>query len=97
MGQETSVERLETLAPYQLNKTLLAAAAAHAIVLHCLPAHRGEEITDDVMDGPRSRVFRQAHNRLPAQKAVLAWLLRQAVASGAAAAVRIPALVGSVV
>ena len=102
MGQETSVERLETLAPYQLNATLLAKAASHAIVLHCLPAHRGEEITDDVMDGPASAVFRQAANRLPAQKAVLTWLLRQSAATGglptqtgAARSFPIPALVGS--
>src|SRR5262249_44396019 len=96
MGQETSVERLETLAPYQVNGTLLGAAASHAIVLHCLPAHRGEEITDDVMDGSQSAVFRQAVNRLPAQKALLTWLLRQSgAAGGAARAVSIPALVGT--
>ena len=70
------------LMPYQLNAALLAAAKPGAAVLHCLPAHRGEEITDEVMDGPQSVVFQQAANRLPAQKAVLAWLLRQARAEG---------------
>jgi ornithine carbamoyltransferase len=68
-------ERAAALAPYQVNKQLLAAAAPDVIVLHCLPAHRGEEITDEVMDGPHSAVFDQAENRLHAQKALLAWLL----------------------
>ncbi|MGH3655885.1 MAG: ornithine carbamoyltransferase [Micromonosporaceae bacterium] len=61
--------------PYQVKDTLLAAADPDAIVLHCLPAHRGEEITDEVMDGPHSAVFDQAENRLHAQKALLAWLM----------------------
>jgi ornithine carbamoyltransferase len=78
MGQDESAERIATLTPYQLNAALLAAAKPGATVLHCLPAHRGEEITEEVIDGPQSAVFRQAANRLPAQKAVLAWLLRQA-------------------
>lgn len=82
MGQDEGVERITALTPYQVNATLLAAARPGAVVLHCLPAHRGEEITDEVMDGPRSVVFQQAANRLPAQKAVLAWLLRQAQAAG---------------
>ena len=56
---------------------LLAAAAPGAMVLHCLPAHRGEEITDEVMDGPQSAVIDQAENRLHAQKALLTWLLDQ--------------------
>jgi ornithine carbamoyltransferase len=68
-------ERAAVLAPYQVNKQLLAAAAPDVSVLHCLPAHRGEEITDEVMDGPHSAVFDQAENRLHAQKALLAWLL----------------------
>jgi len=76
MGQEDDgVDRLTPFRPYQINKELLAAAAADAIVLHCLPAHRGEEITDEVMDGAQSAVFDQAENRLHAQKALLAWLL----------------------
>jgi ornithine carbamoyltransferase len=73
--------------PYQVNKDLLAAAAPDAIVLHCLPAHRGEEITDDVLDGPQSAVFDQAENRLHAQKALLTWLCRRLEASGPGASV----------
>ena len=76
MGQEgDGRDRLTPFWPYQVNKDLLAAAAPGAIVLHCLPAHRGEEITDEVMDGPQSAVFDQAENRLHAQKALLAWLV----------------------
>jgi len=76
MGQEgDGKDRLTPFRPYQINEKLLAAAAREAIVLHCLPAHRGEEITDEVMDGPQSAVFDQAENRLHAQKALLAWLL----------------------
>ena len=76
MGQENDGrDRLTPFRPYQVNEKLLAAAAPGAIVLHCLPAHRGEEITDEVMDGPRSAVFDQAENRLHAQKALLAWLV----------------------
>jgi ornithine carbamoyltransferase len=78
MGQAESGDRLTALAPYQVNDALLAVAKSSAIVLHCLPAHRGEEITSEVMDGPRSVVFGQAANRVPAQKALLAWLFRQA-------------------
>jgi ornithine carbamoyltransferase len=61
--------------PYQVNRALLRHADPDAIVLHCLPAHRGEEITDDVMDGPQSAILDQAGNRLHAQKALLTWLL----------------------
>jgi len=76
MGQEDDgLDRLTPFWPYQVNEKLLGAAAHDAIVLHCLPAHRGEEITDAVMDGPNSAVFDQAENRLHAQKALLAWLL----------------------
>ena len=76
MGQEEDgKDRLSPFRPYQINKDLLAAAATGATVLHCLPAHRGEEITDDVLDGPQSAVFDQAENRLHAQKALLAWLV----------------------
>nr|WP_277613676.1 ornithine carbamoyltransferase [Neoroseomonas marina] len=67
--------RHNLLAPYQLNAALLKHAAPDAIVMHCLPAHRGEEITDEVMDGPQSVVFDEAENRLHAQKGVLLWSL----------------------
>lgn len=76
MGQEREAdERRLFFVPYQVNETLLARAADHAIVLHCLPAHRGEEITDEVMEGPRSLVWDQAENRLHTQKALMEWLL----------------------
>ncbi|MBI1369915.1 MAG: ornithine carbamoyltransferase [Planctomycetes bacterium] len=76
MGQEEEkAARLKVFAPYQINNQLIAAAAPHAVVLHCLPAYRGIEITDAAMDGPPSRVFPQAHNRLHAQKGLLAVLL----------------------
>lgn len=76
MGQEDEAqERRVRFAPYRVDSALVAEASADAIVLHCLPAHRGEEITDAVIDGPRSAVFDQAENRLHAQKAVLAALL----------------------
>ncbi|OLB66403.1 MAG: ornithine carbamoyltransferase [Actinobacteria bacterium 13_2_20CM_2_72_6] len=78
MGQEgDGRDRSTPFLPYQVNGKLLGAAASDAIVLHCLPAHRGEEITDEVLDGPHSAVFDQAENRLHAQKALLAWLLEQ--------------------
>lgn len=77
MGQEAEREqRMAVFPPYQLNSTLVARTGNPAVVvMHCLPAHRGEEITDDVADGPHSIVFQQAHNRLHAQKAILAHLL----------------------
>jgi len=72
MGQETEKEERERrFRPYQLNAALLARAKRDAIALHCLPAHRGEEITDEVMDGPQSAVFDEAENRLHAQKAIM--------------------------
>ncbi|GGM42126.1 ornithine carbamoyltransferase [Micromonospora sonchi] len=78
MGQEgDGLDRLTPFLPYQVNKALLGHAAPEAIVLHCLPAHRGEEITDEMLDGPRSAVFDQAENRLHAQKALLTFLLTQ--------------------
>ena len=76
MGQEAEAnERAEEFYTFQVNAELLRQANSQAIVMHCLPAHRGDEITDEVMDGPRSRVFQQAENRMHAQKAVLAQLL----------------------
>ena len=76
MGQEAERSaRAKVFPPYQVNASLTALARRDVIVMHCLPAHRGEEITDDVMDGPNSVVFDQAENRLHAQKAVLSLLI----------------------
>jgi ornithine carbamoyltransferase len=77
MGQADAPGRQAALGPYQVNDELLALAAPGAVVLHCLPAHRGEEITAAVLDGPASVVWDQAENRLHAQKALLAWLLER--------------------
>lgn len=78
MGQETEYERRRrAFEGFQVNAELLAYAKRDAIVMHDLPAHRGEEVTDDVLDGPQSVVFEQAENRLHAQKAVLCWLLEE--------------------
>jgi len=79
MGQENDgLDRVGPFRPYQINAGLLALADSEAIVLHCLPAHRGEEITDEVIDGLRSAVWDEAENRLHAQKALLVWLLERA-------------------
>jgi ornithine carbamoyltransferase len=78
MGMTDAPGRTAALAAYQVNGELLARAAPDAIVLHCLPAHRGQEITAAVIDGPASVVWDQAENRLHAQKALLAWLLERA-------------------
>ncbi len=76
MGQEAeSAKRLAVFPPYQINAELMKGAKEDAIVLHCLPAHRGEEISAEMMESPQSKVFEQAENRLHAQKAVLLWLL----------------------
>ncbi|MFB7724033.1 ornithine carbamoyltransferase [Nocardia sp. NPDC056100] len=78
MGQEgDGRDRVAPFRPFQVNADLLARAASDVTVLHCLPAHRGEEITDEVIDGPHSAVWDEAENRLHAQKALLVWLLRQ--------------------
>ncbi len=77
MGQEAErEERLKRFAPFQVNSALLSQAPAHCRVMHCLPAHRGEEVTDEVLDGPACAAFQQAANRLHTQKAVLEWLLK---------------------
>ncbi len=77
MGQEEeALKREKVFPPYQVNQAMLSEADSEAIVLHCLPAHRGQEITDEVADGSHSRLFPQAHNRLHAQKAILLRLLQ---------------------
>ena len=76
MGDEDEARRRHNLlSPYQVNARLMSAAAKNAIFMHCLPAHRGEEVTDEVMDGPQSVVFDEAENRLHAQKGVIAWCM----------------------
>jgi len=76
MGQEAEAEeRRKIFPPYQVNTALLAYARPDALVMHCLPAHRGDEITDEVADGPQSVIFDQAENRMHAQKAILLWVL----------------------
>ncbi|MFT0892502.1 ornithine carbamoyltransferase [Pseudochelatococcus sp. G4_1912] len=75
MGDDDERYRHNLLRPYQVNEKLMAAANKDAIFMHCLPAHRGEEVTDAVMDGPQSVVFDEAENRLHAQKGVMAWCL----------------------
>ena len=76
MGQEEEASRRrKALASYQINRELLKLAKPDVIVLHCLPAHRGEEITDEVMEGPHSAIFDEAENRLHAQKAIMALLM----------------------
>src|SRR5579871_6035756 len=76
MGQEQEAnKRAEIFPPYQVNRKLMAEAAPHAVFMHCLPAHRGEEVTDDVMDSENSVIFEQAENRLHVQKSILYLLL----------------------
>lgn len=76
MGQESEKEqRIKTFMPYQVNKELMSCAKQDAIFLHCLPAYRGYEVTEDIIDGPQSVIFDEAENRLHAQKAVMAMLM----------------------
>jgi ornithine carbamoyltransferase len=80
MGQESeTAERKEVFGPYQVNDELFAEAAPNAVFMHCLPAHRGDEVTDDVIDSPRSVVFDEAENRLHVQKAIMLMLLGDSV------------------
>lgn len=75
MGDTDHDARLKAFEPFQVDEVLMALAAKDALFLHCLPAHRGEEVTDGVIDGPQSKIFDEAENRIHAQKAVLAWCL----------------------
>ena len=75
MGQAESAAKIALMEPYRVDEPLMAAAAEDALFLHCLPAHRGEEVTDAVMDGPQSAVWDEAENRLHAQKSLLLWCL----------------------
>ena len=76
MGQESeAAQRMVAFKGYQINEGVLKAAHPGAMVLHCLPAHRGYEVTEDVIDGPQSVIFDEAENRLHAQKAVMATLM----------------------
>ena len=73
MGDTDYDARIEALEPYQVDARLMSGAARDAVFLHCLPAHRGEEVTDEVMDGPQSLIWDEAENRIHAQKSILAW------------------------
>ena len=75
MGDDNATKRQNLLKPFQVNAALMKRAKKDAIFMHCLPAHRGEEVTDEVIDGPQSVVFDEAENRLHAQKAILTWAL----------------------
>jgi ornithine carbamoyltransferase len=77
MGQDHAHNKLAAMAPFQVNPALMAAAKPDAAFLHCLPAHRGEEVTDAVIDGPQSAVWDEAENRIHAQKSVLRWAFGQ--------------------
>jgi len=73
MGDQDAEARLAALEPFQVDEPLMSGAAPDALFMHCLPAHRGEEVTDAVIDGPRSVVWDEAENRIHAQKSILAW------------------------
>jgi ornithine carbamoyltransferase len=76
MGQEDEAEeRLRAFAGFTVDGELMSKAASEAVFLHCLPAHRGEEVAAEVADGPQSRIFDEAENRLHAQKAIMLWLM----------------------
>jgi ornithine carbamoyltransferase len=75
MNQEHKARGHNVFLPYQVNEELMAKANKDALFMHCLPAHRGEEVTNEVMDGPQSVVFDEAENRLHAQKAIMRWCM----------------------
>ena len=91
MGQEDELqERLEVFRPYQVNETLIAKTGKHTLFMHCLPAHRGQEVTDSVIESDCSLVFQQAANRLPGEKAILITVLGAGIQAEKAAAKRKP-------
>jgi len=75
MGDTDTEKRMKDLAPYQVNKALMDQASADALFMHCLPAHRDEEVSSEVLDGPRSVVWDEAENRMHAQNGILSWAL----------------------
>jgi ornithine carbamoyltransferase len=75
--EEESKKRLQALKPYQINASLLKHAAKHAIVMHCLPAYRGKEITEEVLEEHSDVIFHEAENRLHVQKAAICWMLQK--------------------
>jgi len=77
MGQAGGDTVLAAMVPYQVDAALMAQAAPGAVFLHCLPAHRGEEVTAEVIDGPQSAIWDEAENRIHAQKSILRWALGQ--------------------
>ena len=78
MGQEAEkAQRLKDFEGFQVTTEVMDAAAPDAVFLHCMPAHRGEEVTVEVIDGPQSRIIQQASNRMHMQKAIIVWLLEQ--------------------
>ncbi|WP_294640282.1 ornithine carbamoyltransferase [uncultured Aureimonas sp.] len=82
MGREAEARGHNVFMPYQVNAALMSRANPQALFMHCLPAHRGEEVTDEVIDGPQSVVFDEAENRLHAQKSILAWAFGEVAAHG---------------
>jgi ornithine carbamoyltransferase len=80
MGQEERARGHNVFMPYQVNQALMAHAKPDALFMHCLPAHRGEEVTDAVIDGPQSVVLDEAENRMHVQKAIIAWCLGESLA-----------------
>ena len=73
MGDVDYDQRMAALEPYQVNREIMGLAKSDGVFLHCLPAHRGEEVTDEVIDGPQSLIWDEAENRIHAQKSILAW------------------------
>ena len=79
MGTKRSKEKISDFKNFQVNKLLMSNAKPNAMFLHCLPAHRGQEVTDEIIDGPQSLVWEEAHNRLFIQKAIMLWCLKKNV------------------